>query len=163
MFRNPIVLVMCELEKKKSLHTLVCTIALSKVDLFSTLSTLILVIVFSLPCLPWLVDKLFRHWYCMIYSPSKEVSYVVRWSQEPRTTKKKKPPGVTCAPYCHQLTMGCGESVAGFLGICLLLLPCWLHACGFFSPYWIKHNSTSNCYRGVIFNKGCPDNTPGNQ
>lgn len=45
--------------------------------------------------------------------------------------------------------------------ICLLLPSVVLQSCGFFSPYWIKHNSTTECFRGVVYNMGCPDNVEG--
>lgn len=45
--------------------------------------------------------------------------------------------------------------------ICLLSPSIVLQSCGFFSPFWIKHNATSTCYRGVIYNVGCPDNVEG--
>lgn len=32
---------------------------------------------------------------------------------------------------------------------------------GFISPYWIKHNATSECFRGVVRNSECPDNVEG--
>lgn len=32
---------------------------------------------------------------------------------------------------------------------------------GFISPYWIKHNATSECFRGVVRNSKCPDNVEG--
>nr|XP_022295850.1 uncharacterized protein LOC111105761 [Crassostrea virginica] len=39
-----------------------------------------------------------------------------------------------------------------------------LLACGLFSPYWVNYKSnniTSECYRGVISNSGCPDGISG--
>lgn len=30
-----------------------------------------------------------------------------------------------------------------------------------FSPYWIKHNATSPCFRGVVYNSGCPYSVEG--
>lgn len=37
-----------------------------------------------------------------------------------------------------------------------------LQFCGTCSPYWIKdNNGTSDCFRGVVYNQGCPDGTEG--
>ena len=46
-----------------------------------------------------------------------------------------------------------------FLGclIGLFFISFVLQVCGTFSPNWINEkNGTSNCFRGVIYNKGCP-------
>ncbi|XP_048765271.1 uncharacterized protein LOC125673050 isoform X1 [Ostrea edulis] len=44
---------------------------------------------------------------------------------------------------------------------CLVLPSVVLQTCGFFSPFWIKHNSTTDCFLGVVYNKDCPDDTKG--
>lgn len=36
-----------------------------------------------------------------------------------------------------------------------------LQTIGFFSPYWIKNDATSDCFRGVWYNVGCQDNVEG--
>lgn len=44
----------------------------------------------------------------------------------------------------------------------LLLLPAIvLQTCAVFSPYWIKNNSTSECFRGLFYNSDCPDDVAG--
>lgn len=44
----------------------------------------------------------------------------------------------------------------------LLLLPAIvLQTCAFFSPYWIKNNATSECFRGLLYNADCPDDVAG--
>eukprot|EP00105_Crassostrea_gigas_P012589 XP_011428633.1 PREDICTED: uncharacterized protein LOC105329147 isoform X1 [Crassostrea gigas] len=45
--------------------------------------------------------------------------------------------------------------------ICLLLPSTVMQSFGFISPYWIKHNATSECFRGVVRNSKCPDNVEG--
>lgn len=45
------------------------------------------------------------------------------------------------------------------IGVIICLLPSIsLQGCGLFSPYWIKNDATSDCYRGVVYNVDCPDN-----
>ncbi|XP_062576296.1 uncharacterized protein LOC134238195 [Saccostrea cucullata] len=47
----------------------------------------------------------------------------------------------------------CSESAAFYFCLTCLLIPSHLlQATGFFFPYWIKHNSTSDCFRGIAFN-----------
>ncbi|XP_078316931.1 uncharacterized protein LOC144620381 isoform X2 [Crassostrea virginica] len=42
----------------------------------------------------------------------------------------------------------------------LFLISFVLQFCGTCSPYWIKdNNGTSDCFRGVVYNQGCPDGT----
>lgn len=44
----------------------------------------------------------------------------------------------------------------------LLLLPAIvLQTCAFFSPYWIKNNATSECFRGLIYNSDCSGDVAG--
>ncbi|XP_078316926.1 uncharacterized protein LOC144620381 isoform X1 [Crassostrea virginica] len=44
----------------------------------------------------------------------------------------------------------------------LFLISFVLQFCGTCSPYWIKdNNGTSDCFRGVVYNQGCPDGTEG--
>lgn len=41
---------------------------------------------------------------------------------------------------------------------CCLFLPCnMLQICGFFSPYWMQDSLYRGCFRGVLYNVGCPD------
>lgn len=48
------------------------------------------------------------------------------------------------------------------IGVIICLLPSIsLQGCGLFSPYWIKNDATSDCYRGVVYNVDCPDNVEG--
>lgn len=52
-----------------------------------------------------------------------------------------------------------------FIARCLLglfVISLVLQVCGTFSPYWIKDkNGTSECFRGIFFNKDCPDGMEG--
>nr|XP_022290261.1 uncharacterized protein LOC111101899 [Crassostrea virginica] len=44
--------------------------------------------------------------------------------------------------------------------IFFLLSSVVLQSSGFFSPYWINYksnNGTTECFRGVLYNSGCPD------
>ncbi|XP_052707843.1 uncharacterized protein LOC128183059 [Crassostrea angulata] len=45
---------------------------------------------------------------------------------------------------------------------CCLFLPCnVLQICGFFSPYWMQDSFYRGCFRGVLYNVGCPDDCAG--
>lgn len=47
---------------------------------------------------------------------------------------------------------------------CCLFLPCTvLQICGFLSPYWMKDSLHYGCFRGVLYNVGCPDDIAGNR
>ncbi|XP_062609272.1 uncharacterized protein LOC134271023 isoform X1 [Saccostrea cucullata] len=50
----------------------------------------------------------------------------------------------------------CSKSAAFYFCLTCLLAPSLLlQATGFYSPYWIKHNSTSDCFRGIILSVNC--------
>lgn len=51
--------------------------------------------------------------------------------------------------------LGFDSAFRDFL-ICLVLPTIVLQTCGVFSSSWIKHNNTSECYRGIISTRGCP-------
>ncbi|XP_062576284.1 uncharacterized protein LOC134238187 [Saccostrea cucullata] len=44
---------------------------------------------------------------------------------------------------------------------CLLLPGVVLQTTGFFSPYWIKQNSTSDCFRGILYTVNCDESIKG--
>ncbi|XP_061177660.1 uncharacterized protein LOC133186424 isoform X2 [Saccostrea echinata] len=44
---------------------------------------------------------------------------------------------------------------------CLLLPGLVLQTTGFFSPYWIKQNSTTDCFRGIFLTVNCEDTIKG--
>lgn len=54
------------------------------------------------------------------------------------------------------------ESAEAFPGLLCCVLPnLLLQTIGFFSPYWIKYDTTTECYRGVVYNVDCPNNVEG--
>ncbi|XP_061177661.1 uncharacterized protein LOC133186425 [Saccostrea echinata] len=54
------------------------------------------------------------------------------------------------------------ESVAVVCCLSCLLLPSVvLQTSGFFSPYWIKQNSTTDCFRGIFSTVDCDDSIKG--
>ncbi|XP_022289501.2 uncharacterized protein LOC111101339 [Crassostrea virginica] len=60
--------------------------------------------------------------------------------------------------------MGSESVLVGCCISCLLLPSIVLQSCGFFSPYWIYYksdNSTTECFRGVLYNRGCSDDVKG--
>lgn len=49
-----------------------------------------------------------------------------------------------------------------FIRVCAFIIPSIsLQSWVFSSPYWVKHNNTSECFLGVTKNHGCPDNVEG--
>lgn len=66
--------------------------------------------------------------------------------------------------YSHTLlcVMGFDSAIASCCLICLVLPTIVLQTCGVFSSSWIKHNTTSECYRGVISTTGCPHGVKSN-
>ncbi|XP_062609273.1 uncharacterized protein LOC134271023 isoform X2 [Saccostrea cucullata] len=56
----------------------------------------------------------------------------------------------------------CSKSAAFYFCLTCLLAPSLLlQATGFYSPYWIKHNSTSDCFRGIILSVNCNETIEG--
>lgn len=54
------------------------------------------------------------------------------------------------------------ESAEAFPGLLSCVLPnLLLQTIGFFSPYWIKNDTTTECFRGVVYNVNCPNNVEG--
>lgn len=61
-----------------------------------------------------------------------------------------------------QLSKMACESLMCCVRLCAFILPSIiLQFSIFFSPYWFKHNETSECFLGVTYNSGCPDNVEG--
>lgn len=49
-----------------------------------------------------------------------------------------------------------------FIRVCAFIIPSIsLQSWVFSSPYWVKHNNTSECFLGATKNHGCPDNVEG--
>lgn len=68
--------------------------------------------------------------------------------------------------YSSIFSRNCGdmasESAEAFPGLLSCVLPnLLLQTIGFFSPYWIKNDTTTECYRGVVYNVNCPNNVEG--
>lgn len=68
--------------------------------------------------------------------------------------------------YSSIFSRNCGdmasESAEAFPGLLFCVLPnLLLQTIGFFSPYWIKNETTTECYRGVVYNVNCPNNVEG--
>ncbi|XP_062573620.1 uncharacterized protein LOC134235504 [Saccostrea cucullata] len=57
--------------------------------------------------------------------------------------------------------MNCRRVAAAACVGCLLMPSVILQAVGFFSPYWVKQDSTSNCFRGVYSTVNCDDTIEG--
>lgn len=58
------------------------------------------------------------------------------------------------------------SSITGFMsrvaaGICFLLPSFVLQSCGLFLPFWISVNATSECQRGIFYNRRCTADTKG--